>query len=875
MRKHSRTDDEIPLTHSRTNVTRETRAHFDTLLRAALQHEGNGNQERTDSVSEAAKLSKVQEKKTIKQEKSFDIDNSRKSSIKNTDESSPQSGQMIHSRTNLFSSSDDDVVVRKGILNVEIERHEEKMRRNSNCFNKSTELLIVDKKQKDEKNVNQRIEVNKATNNSDPKDADFNHVKKSSRRKSISSEINNEKTDNPETNFDNKLLKSNETTKKPVPLPRRRFERKTSELCKSPNQELHKLHKNNEYISSSLSPLLPLDQLSTKDSTDDDVCVAPRRTDRKKWRKKNDNVQVDKTEEEVELKDLKASPAVDEEKETLSSHKPSLHKSVVPSWEELLVFNEDFQYILGNNPPVLILFELLDFVNFNVASSQYRKLGSEGGWHHIAWAFLKPLGANGILNIEKQVYQWWNGGVWERYPATIYVTVKGITPPEHLPPVLRSRSALQGELSENPSFLDVDLNQDEGETKSENENSLVSGQMLPHPSFVYCAQFHPGNSSVLVTGCCDHVVRIWNRPSKSSQYELIQELEGHSGFISAITISSNGIIFSADSAGLLIEWKGAKGKTKKQWSLWKLNRNIDVRELRDTVVNKLQLHPGGQRLLIHVRDSRLRMLELSTGSIIQWFNGALNHRVQTSACLSPCGGLVFAASEDGTVRVWNADTGEQMAIYSGLQFHKGANGVDYHPYEHMAAFASYGSPAQVHVCDYDKLSSGKEIGLQLLFHQEVSVLGTSHSGRGDIAESFIKSSTPLGLSHTEAGLSIVKRKKKKPSPLPDSDLEVRWEDSHLTNSLKPTNEGSFSSLSPRSTNITSPWKEYDDESSRVKLASIIEKMDQVLSRTPSRSSQQISDGYKNESSKINSSPRNQKQTVQKIKHKPTGTILSA
>lgn len=50
-------------------------------------------------------------------------------------------------------------------------------------------------------------------------------------------------------------------------------------------------------------------------------------------------------------------------------------RSIVPFWEELLVFNEDFEYILQGSPPVLILFEVLDFVNFTVASSQYRKLG--------------------------------------------------------------------------------------------------------------------------------------------------------------------------------------------------------------------------------------------------------------------------------------------------------------------------------------------------------------------------------------------------------------------------------------------------------------------------------------------------------------------
>lgn len=52
------------------------------------------------------------------------------------------------------------------------------------------------------------------------------------------------------------------------------------------------------------------------------------------------------------------------------------------------------------------------------------------------------------------------------------------------------------------------------------QSTNVLFQMLPHPSFVYCAQFHPGNSSVLVTGCSDHVVRVWKRPYKSLQFEV-------------------------------------------------------------------------------------------------------------------------------------------------------------------------------------------------------------------------------------------------------------------------------------------------------------------------------------------------------------------
>jgi hypothetical protein len=60
---------------------------------------------------------------------------------------------------------------------------------------------------------------------------------------------------------------------------------------------------------------------------------------------------------------------------------------------------------------------------------------------------------------------------------------------------------------------------------------------------------------------------------------------------------------------------------------------MDIRELRDTVVNRLQIHPGGQRLLIHARDSQLRMLDIATASVIQWFNGALNHRYEITFCI--------------------------------------------------------------------------------------------------------------------------------------------------------------------------------------------------------------------------------------------------
>ena len=34
-------------------------------------------------------------------------------------------------------------------------------------------------------------------------------------------------------------------------------------------------------------------------------------------------------------------------------------------------------------------------------------------------------------------------------------------------------------------------------------------KMLPHPTFVYCAKFHPRVSKVVVTGSYDNIVRVW------------------------------------------------------------------------------------------------------------------------------------------------------------------------------------------------------------------------------------------------------------------------------------------------------------------------------------------------------------------------------
>ncbi|XP_048452702.1 jouberin-like [Rhincodon typus] len=143
-------------------------------------------------------------------------------------------------------------------------------------------------------------------------------------------------------------------------------------------------------------------------------------------------------------------------------------KSAIPAWEEQIIFNERFGYFLHefmDSPSSLLFFEILEFVSMDEAKANYATQSSEGGWRKIAWAFLKLVGANGVLNIDRKlrlqlyyppvkvkklsnsidVFEWWKKRPWSQYPSTLYVTVKGLRLPQNVNPSVRSMMAIQRE----------------------------------------------------------------------------------------------------------------------------------------------------------------------------------------------------------------------------------------------------------------------------------------------------------------------------------------------------------------------------------------------------------------------------------------------
>ncbi|XP_027847317.2 jouberin-like [Aphis gossypii] len=495
------------------------------------------------------------------------------------------------------------------------------------------------------------------------------------------------------------------------------------------------------------------------------------------------------------------------------------HKTIIPNWDEKVVYTEQFKHIITEN--TVILFEIVDF------TGSIRPLVSTNNWHRIAWAFIRPIGSNGITNTGKQIrlqlykpgpkqksfhknhpiiMHWFKKGILKKYPSTLYISLNkvknfGVTDmvsEQNQQELISTKSNSQNDLNSDLISSSQEMFQDynikwkrfpgqkckipnseivklqpnlEGcmslkfshdglklavatgkniniysipgykllkqlighqglvytlRWSNDNNNLLSTSsdytacvwtlknynqtnfQILPHPSYVYCAEY---NNGVIITGCYDNILRLWT--STHNKWTLCQEMEFHKGFISSITLLDT-IVLSADSHGLIIEWTLENNRLE-------LKRIISVPEIRQVIISNIILHPAGKRLLIQTRDSILRMMDLHTTAIIQWFRGGVNNKVQTGCVLSPCGNLVFGCGEDGLVNVWEAYTAKQLAFYTNRQDLTAAtsSAVDYHPYDHMIVFGVYtpNKNSPIYIAQYKK-ENETDIGLRFLIPVE-------------------------------------------------------------------------------------------------------------------------------------------------------------
>nr|XP_045721552.1 jouberin isoform X5 [Mirounga angustirostris] len=471
---------------------------------------------------------------------------------------------------------------------------------------------------------------------------------------------------------------------------------------------------------------------------------------------------------------------------------------------------------------------ILDFLSMDEIRNNSEVQNQECGFRKIAWAFLKLLGANGNVNINSklrlqlyypptkprfqlnvvEVFEWWSKYPRNRYPSTLYVTVRGLKVPECIKPSYRSVVALQEEkgkpvhcerhhetssidaepgledskevvkwtrlpgqacripnkhlfslnagergcfclafshngrilatacasrdgypiiLYEIPSgrfmrelcghlniIYDLCWSDDDhyiltassdGTARIwKNEiNNTNTFRVLPHPSFVYTAKFHPAVKELVVTGCYDSVIRIWKIDMREDPAILIRQFDTHRSFINSLCFDIEGHhMYSGDCTGVIVVWNTYVKVNDVQHSVrhWTINKEIKESEFKGIPISYLEVHPNGKRLLIHTKDSTLRIMDLRILAARK-FVGAANYREKIHSTLTPCGTFLFAGSEDGIVYVWNPETGEQVAVYSDLPFKSPIRDISYHPLENMVAFCAFGQNEPILLYIYD------------------------------------------------------------------------------------------------------------------------------------------------------------------------------
>ncbi|KAL3282761.1 hypothetical protein HHI36_005928 [Cryptolaemus montrouzieri] len=498
-------------------------------------------------------------------------------------------------------------------------------------------------------------------------------------------------------------------------------------------------------------------------------------------------------------------------------------RSLMPLWEETILINEDFQYLVAEKENIIIFFEILDFVSSSTMNDNTK------GWHKIAFAFLKIHGQNNNLNLEKKmrlqlyycsskkddlkkcsVWETWHVRKLKKYPSSLYVTIESAKIKGKICTGLRSKDALQEEvgtenleIDENvksnvrkndaisllvetmeksqmwkrsvkditklPNKCIAQLKTEEGcfmlnfsnggqflacalkvdniysivifsvvsfkeichfpghqgiiySIRWSSDDSLIIAasadgscsvwdvkktsflQILPHPNFVYSTDI---DGEFIVTGCYDTIVRIWKK--LGAKFMLHQELEGHKGYITCVRFKkSTNIIFSSDSLGLIIEWSFESNS-------WSLHRRITIPDLNGIVINQIELMGRGKRLLVHSRDSILRILDLNSLMVIHWLRGGLNQRFQTSCSVSPCGHYIIAGSENSLVNIWKVKNGKYVGNLVPFENKLiTVHALQFHPQQDILAVGNYGHDFPVLLFGYDEKSGEAETHLRII-----------------------------------------------------------------------------------------------------------------------------------------------------------------